>query len=708
MADVVPLELVGDNYKAAWGAVRTVRHRDLHDLGFHFAAATIGNVFRRLEGEGVSCFSEAARTLSIVRSSVEHGAPAQPTGDAAVCIDHVRQLTPVTLEDQLAETERAGERHKGSVRGDRIGVKFVQDLPLPFQIDCRGRVCVDCRRHFAVTEGDMRREIPGLLVCRAGRGGTLLMTRRWFLFMIQEFYTSLCTRAVRRSLVACYRAGALAFCSGPRALFLPTVAPRCRAIRVMLLEALEKHLQLLTARVRALGYVYNGAVCRGDGNYELASRIGVRRRGSSYVERPYSVVYGWSGTDGSPMKSVVAMKTEDWRDIEADLDPMVDEHMHARIAAGVPPNCVRVVAHPTDSYGKHRLKIRAFYRKKYKALHVHVESATPKADARALRAQGDAVDETVPTGEPYHDVIAFRKLVSSLDTDYNDILKDHEYPILRLSAARAPTRPEAQVVPRPESEPLTEVARRLLRRSVEDDTPTLQAALQESPSAAEEVREWFKQPGVLRDRSWRELFRARPPLATALRLARRVGTKLRNDDGMHAYRSRKEFRTEIKRMRKWYKRSRKLTRRKRGIVRDAAAPLRVFGRRSAWNEKVEAHYRRLLKPLRFAGLWEWRRVALALHRAGIKVHSGTIPVERMWSVLEEMMPPMARTVSPRWFRLLSDLAFLRVMYSHYNAALAPPWADGDLRLAESIDNLATAMRAMSEPAVVVDLLDPFS
>ena len=49
--------------------------------------------------------------------------------------------------------------------------------------------------------------------------------------------------------------------------------------------------------------------------------------------------------------------------------------------------------------------------------------------------------------------------------------------------------------------------------------------------------------------------------------------------------------------------------------------------------------------------------------------AGTIPVERAWSVLAQMLPAMARSVPPRWLRLLAKLPFLRTVYSHCNAGL---------------------------------------
>jgi hypothetical protein len=65
-------------------------------------------------------------------------------------------------------------------------------------------------------------------------------------------------------------------------------------------------------------------------------------------------------------------------------------------------------------------------------------------------------------------------------------------------------------------------------------------------------------------------------------------------------------------------------------------------------------------------MWAWRRIALGLHRAGIAIQTGTNPVERMWAMLQTMLPDGATVITPRWFRLLANLAYLRLVYRHYN------------------------------------------
>ena len=228
--------------------------------------------------------------------SAPHAAPAQPAERAAAWVDSVQAIIPAALERHIAEMTLAGTPHKGVVW--QVPTCWVcPDLLLPRQLDCRSHACVGCRARALVLDPDLCRQVPGILLHRQPKGGTLMMTRGWLFFMLQELYVSMCVRAARRILVACNRANAMVFSSGARALVFPTMAPWAKALRSMFLEALEAHLEAVLERVRAVALVYNGSTVRGDGNYELACRLAVCGRGPSgrrCLLRPYSAVrLGW-------------------------------------------------------------------------------------------------------------------------------------------------------------------------------------------------------------------------------------------------------------------------------------------------------------------------------------------------------------------------------------------------------------------------------
>ena len=104
-------------------------------------------------------------------------------------------------------------------------------------------------------------------------------------------------------------------------------------------------------------------------------------------------------------------------------------------------------------------------------------------------------------------------------------------------------------------------------------------------------------------------------------------------------------------------------------------------------------------------------VALALHAAGMPVHAGTIPVERLWASMKDMLPTAARLVPLEWFEMLSKLAFMRYNYRHFHHRLLPSWAESDSLIAERLDNICQAARAMHDEESATGLArlcQPFS
>ena len=132
------------------------------------------------------------------------------------------------------------------------------------------------------------------------------------------------------------------------------------------------------------------------------------------------------------------------------------------------------------------------------------------------------------------------------------------------------------------------------------------------------------------------------------------------------------------------------------------------GRKTAIGAKVRVHFRRLLKPIKLQGLWNWRSVAMHIRGAGIPLQTGTNPCERFWSRLIGMMPPQSRNISLRWFRVLASLAFLKHNYTHYNSSFLPSWCRRDSMLAERIDSIVVLVRELEGQETAARLLyEPF-
>ena len=90
-------------------------------------------------------------------------------------------------------------------------------------------------------------------------------------------------------------------------------------------------------------------------------------------------------------------------------------------------------------------------------------------------------------------------------------------------------------------------------------------------------------------------------------------------------------------------------------------------------------------------------MALALHDANIKVLSGTTPVERLWGNGEEFFDRRIRRVAEDWFAFLSDLAYLRYNYRHFNHSCLPTWTRGDSLLSERADMLWHIGQGLQDP-----------
>ena len=372
------------------------------------------------------------------------------------------------------------------------------------------------------------------------------------------------------------------------------------------------------------------------------------------------------------------------------MGPLIDNLKRDRLDAGLGLEASAPCFHSTDVYGKHRLKLTSFYSRKYPERSVEVDAPTPKADAARL-VQLPHACLTEITGDPCHDVIAFRRLVSPSANDCRDLINDHSNMMARLSA------PEPGELPPPPSE-LEADAHELLKSAVEDPLERFRRAVASGGVPLIHLREFMQQPRVADARVWKNLFGAHPPRGAIARIARRCQAT-RDCDWVN-YPTIKAFKREMRRMAKWYRPGRRTTRWRRGIIRRAEAPEQVRGLRSAWSSKVKAHYKRLGKKLRLEGLWRWRQVALSMMEAGIPMQTGTVAVERVWASLKDMLPRGARTVSPGWFHVVSMLAFLRYNFRHYTSRNLPAWAENDSLMAQRVEALAMfAKAATDEPGV---------
>lgn len=181
---------------------------------------------------------------------------------------------------------------------------------------------------------------------------------------------------------------------------------------------------------------------------------------------------------------------------------------------------------------------------------------------------------------------------------------------------------------------------------------------------------------------WKRLCGADPPRPVLHRCAKKFGVSLHMRHRYWNYTSKKDFLHEIKRMSRWYSMPWQTTRRRHGLSRvRASTSLQVKGQKTVWTAKLRQHYRRLRNRCRLRGLMRWRTCALALHKAGLPLQSGTVPVERHWAAFKSYFPAAQKTLKPDTFALLAALSYLRFNWSHFNKQSVPNWTQKDVLLA---------------------------
>jgi hypothetical protein len=721
---VVP-DKSGGYFTVSLKNVFTCRQDELDGVGVHFHACRVGAsrsntrlYFRPADSSTQTYHESVMRHLAFTRfKQLPVGDPSEHAiadrGASAAIGMEPRQLLPAALRAHLAVFESRGQRHCACPRSDRKTVGFVLDVPLPLPFDDRGYVCSTCKNDprvshcptYRLDDDDIKHAFPGILVHRHRGGKATYMTTRFLVHVVLSFYEVLNARATRRKLVEYYSSNSL-LASAALAWSMAAI-PRCKVIRQILLKAFAFFLSDVVEIIQKRLFVYAGQGIRGDGNYDISTRIGVKSTEGHYAVRPYTVLLAWCGVDGCLLKPVVPSGTEAWVDLAADLDGLLDKLRAARLSAGMDATESAPVFHSTDVYRKHRSLIEAFYKQKWPDASIRVDSLTPKGDALSAELLSGGSQPTMAVGEPFHDVIAVRRLCSPASNDCSDMIYDHQDMIDRLSAKLVEEGTDAK----PTIHQISVEAGKLLQCAALLPVADFKAEL--GKASGEEVWElevFLGQPACVNASAWKQIFNAKPPRGTLARIARRFKFSLHETMQKVNYASPQAFRKEVRRMRTWYRPGRKGTRRRLGIIRDENAPLRVRGRRTVWNKKIAAHYKRLLQPLRQEGLWKWRMVALALHAAGMPVHAGTIPVERLWASMKEMLPDAARLVSLEWFEMLSKLAFMRYNYRHFHHRLLPSWAESDSLIAERLDNICQAARAMHDeesPTGLARLCQPF-
>ena len=186
-------------------------------------------------------------------------------------------------------------------------------------------------------------------------------------------------------------------------------------------------------------------------------------------ERPFTALLAFCATDGSLLAPVVPVQGETWGDIEPRLKELLETMVHTRLAAGLSFEESVPCFLATDSFQKHRLKLRDLIRKVTEQLRLQPTGVTPLGPVSevAVAASHEHPSDglCLIVGEPYHRVISARRWVSPQCNDAVNFIFDHTDMLTRLSAERRP--PSARSDPSAAPPILGPVGRRLLFKAVE-------------------------------------------------------------------------------------------------------------------------------------------------------------------------------------------------------------------------------------------------
>lgn len=371
-------------------------------------------------------------------------------------------MAPFSVSDAVHIESAAAKAHQSQFpehslhrRADKAHSEFVLTFPLPIPVDLTPFECVSCRhqripgRYFPITDADLRVQFPDVQVHRTTRKGRLLISQSMLIELLLNVYQEFNIRASVRRIMDVYSVNFLSLVArkamegmagGPLDVtWLARSLPDSEEVTCVLLRAWSGFIRTMVGRMRKRQLLFNAKVIRGDGNFKLAKRI-ARYEGQKWV-RPFTVVLGWCGLDGSLLQPWSARKGEVWSAIRSDLEPLLKDVRDFGLEANYSLAQTQPVAHSTDTYRKHRWLLGALYDEVWAALRVQVQALTPRGEALAahpapVRLRNEQ-NRCRLTGEPWHVSHWAKSAASWSANDYRNYCYDIGDVLSRLSAPHA-------------------------------------------------------------------------------------------------------------------------------------------------------------------------------------------------------------------------------------------------------------------------------
>ena len=159
------------------------------------------------------------------------------------------------------------------------------------------------------------------------------------------------------------------------------------------------------------------------------------RDGKHRLQRgEYTVLLAFTGVDGALLLPPVPARAESFHCVQEVLVPYLEELQATRIKAGFSLMDSLPTFHSTDNYRRDFKGLAKVYKTIWYALKVGTEASKPKSSALHAKVMQWMDEYMTITGDPEHDIIAFRKLVPRKTRLKTAIVGDHADILRRLAA----------------------------------------------------------------------------------------------------------------------------------------------------------------------------------------------------------------------------------------------------------------------------------
>ena len=153
----------------------------------------------------------------------------------------------------------------------------------------------------------------------------------------------------------------------------------------------------------------------------------------------HKVLIGFTGIDGALLAPVHVAGSESFADVQAALEPYLQELQTTRLNAGYSLLQSLPAFHTTDNFRRDSRDLYRLYKRIWKSLTISPDASQAKGTAVGARVQEWRQDWFCVTGDPEHDCIAFKRCISTKAAGRFAAVADHGDILHRLAAPMPPS-----------------------------------------------------------------------------------------------------------------------------------------------------------------------------------------------------------------------------------------------------------------------------